>query len=48
MYHRVFQPLVNTSVIAKDTFWIGVYPGIDDEQLEYVVKTFDNFMDKHK
>ena len=48
IYHRVFQPLVNTDVIMRDTFWIGVYPGITDEMIEYVVSVFDNFMDKHR
>lgn len=43
IHHRVFQPLVNTDVIMRDSFWIGVYPGIDDEQLEYIVKVFDQF-----
>lgn len=43
IHHRVFQPLVNTDVIMRDTFWIGVYPGIDDERLEYMVSIFDKF-----
>jgi CDP-6-deoxy-D-xylo-4-hexulose-3-dehydrase len=47
IYHRVFQPLVNTDVIMRDTFWIGVYPGITDEMVEYIVSVFDNFMSKY-
>lgn len=47
IYHRVFQPLVNTDVIMRDTFWIGVYPGITDEMIEYIVSVFDNFMSKY-
>jgi hypothetical protein len=26
------------------TFFIGVYPGIDDRQLDYVGSVFDRFM----
>lgn len=46
--HKVFQELINTDVIMKDTFWVGVYPGIDRERLEYMVSVFDGFMEKNK
>ena len=36
--YRIVGELVNTDRIMKDTFWIGVYPGMTDEMLDYMVK----------
>lgn len=41
--HRVVGDLKNSDLIAKNGFWIGVYPGIDKRQLDYVVSKFDEF-----
>lgn len=41
---RVFQELINSDVIAKDTFWIGCHPSIDEQRLEYMVSVFDKFI----
>ncbi len=32
---RVAGPLTQTDVVMNDTFWIGVYPGLGEEQLAY-------------
>lgn len=48
IYHKVFQPLTNSDVIMRDSFWIGVHPSITEEMLEYMVKCFDIFMEKYK
>jgi CDP-6-deoxy-D-xylo-4-hexulose-3-dehydrase len=42
--HRVVGDLTNTDLIMERTFFIGVYPGIDDSQLEYVDSVFAHFM----
>jgi len=42
--HRVVGDLTNTDLITGRTFFIGVYPGIDDSQLEYIGSTFARFM----
>jgi CDP-6-deoxy-D-xylo-4-hexulose-3-dehydrase len=42
--HRVVGDLKNTDVIMERTFFIGVYPGIDDSQLEYLSSAFARFM----
>lgn len=34
--YRVIGELKNTDIIMKDTFWVGVYPGMNDEMLEYM------------
>lgn len=37
--YRVVGELFNTDQIMNDTFWIGVYPGMTDEMIDYMVKT---------
>ena len=43
---RVVGDLTNTDVIMNDTFFIGVYPGIDNTRLEYIASVFQRFFDK--
>jgi CDP-6-deoxy-D-xylo-4-hexulose-3-dehydrase len=28
----------------NNTFWIGVYPGLTKEMLDYVIKSFEEFL----
>ena len=37
--YRIVGELTNTDRIMNDTFWIGVYPGMTDEMLDYMIKT---------
>ena len=37
--YRVVGGLENTDHIMKDTFWVGVYPGMTDEMLDYMAQT---------
>lgn len=37
---RVYGDLKNSDRIMENTFWIGVWPGLTKEMLEYVVDTF--------
>ena len=39
---RVFGELMNTDIIMNQTFWIGVWPGITIEMLEYIINTFNS------
>ena len=36
--YRVVGSLENTDRIMNDTFWIGVYPGMTDEKVDYMIK----------
>lgn len=36
--YRVAGELANTDRIMKDTFWVGVYPGMTDEKIDYMAK----------
>ena len=42
--HRVVDDLHNTDFVMKNSFFIGVYPGLDEAQLEYVAEAFARFM----
>jgi len=36
--YRVVGELENTDKIMNDTFWVGLYPGMTDEMLDYMAK----------
>ena len=42
--YRVVGELKNTDTIMNDTFWIGVYPGMTQEKLDYIIQCFDKFI----
>ncbi len=37
--YRIVGELTNTDRIMEDTFWIGVYPGMTDEMIDYMART---------
>ena len=37
--YRIAGPLTNADVIVDRTFWIGVYPGLGDPELDFVIDT---------
>ena len=41
--YRVVGNLANTDIIMNQTFWIGLYPGISLEQLDFVVSKLEEF-----
>ena len=36
--YRVVGSLENTDRIMRDTFWVGIYPGMTDEKIDYMAK----------
>ncbi|MEF9988785.1 MAG: DegT/DnrJ/EryC1/StrS family aminotransferase, partial [Christensenella sp.] len=44
--YRVVGELVNTDRIMNDTFWIGVYPGMTDEMLDYMITVIKSAVNK--
>jgi CDP-6-deoxy-D-xylo-4-hexulose-3-dehydrase len=41
--HRVVGELTNTDLVMDATFWVGVYPGITDAMVDYVVDSITTF-----
>ncbi|MBP1615654.1 MAG: DegT/DnrJ/EryC1/StrS aminotransferase [Bacteroidetes bacterium] len=40
---RIASSLENTDYIMRNTIFIGVYPGIDDVRMDYIISVFDKF-----
>ena len=41
---RVSGELTNTDVVMNQTFWLGVYPGLKTEQLDYIAERLEEFL----
>jgi CDP-6-deoxy-D-xylo-4-hexulose-3-dehydrase len=42
--YRIVGSLKNTDKVMYNTFWIGVYPGLDKHQLDYVIQSIKEFL----
>jgi CDP-6-deoxy-D-xylo-4-hexulose-3-dehydrase len=45
--YRVVGELANTDIVMTRTFWIGVYPGLTTEMLDYSLSVFDAFFQQY-
>lgn len=43
--YRVVGDLVNTNFIMENSFWIGVYPGMRDEMLDYMADSLERVLE---
>ena len=43
---RIHGGLEETDRIMRDTFFIGVYPGLTEEMLEFVIRRFETFFER--
>ena len=43
MKYRSIGSLTNSDLIMNNLFWIGVYPGINPEKIDYILKIFNTF-----
>lgn len=41
--YRVSGDLTNTDIVMNDSFWIGVYPGLTKEMLDFVVTKIESY-----
>lgn len=41
--YRVSGELINTDIVMNQTFWLGVYPGLTAEHLDFVVQKLEEF-----
>jgi CDP-4-dehydro-6-deoxyglucose reductase, E1 len=46
--YRVFGTLINTDSVMDDLFWIGVYPGLTNEMIQYILEKFYGFFSHYK
>ncbi len=44
---RQVGSLINSDYIMNNTFFVGLYPGIDDDQIDYMLDKFAQFFHKH-
>jgi len=44
--YRIFDSLKNTDLVMENLFWIGVYPGITKEKLNYAIKIMNKFFEE--
>ena len=42
----VHKDLINTDKVMNDSFWLGVYPGLEKKHLDYVYSTVQEFIKK--
>jgi CDP-6-deoxy-D-xylo-4-hexulose-3-dehydrase len=42
--HRIVGPLTNTDQAMTHSFWIGLYPALTAEMLDYTIETFRGFL----
>lgn len=41
---RVVGNLTNADIITERTFWVGVYPGLTNEMIDYIIETITEFV----
>ena len=47
LHFRVVGSLPNSDLVMNQSFWIGVYPGLTRNHLEYVLNVFSDFFGNH-
>jgi CDP-6-deoxy-D-xylo-4-hexulose-3-dehydrase len=43
---RVVGELSNTDYIMNNSFWIGVYPGLTEEKIDYMIESVNSFLEE--
>lgn len=43
--HRVVGDLTNSEIITTNTFWLGVFPGLTDEMIDYMIGVVSEFVE---
>jgi CDP-6-deoxy-D-xylo-4-hexulose-3-dehydrase len=41
---RVVGELTNTDIVMRRSFWVGVYPGLTNQMLDYIIDSISDFM----
>jgi len=40
---RVHGELTNADIVMRNSFWLGVYPGLSDPQLDFVCQVVESY-----
>ena len=43
-HYRVSADLTNTDIVMENTFWVGVFPGLDEARLDYLATKIETFL----
>jgi len=46
--YRVSGNLDNTDYVMNNTFWLGVYPGLDQQQMDYIIRILEHFFSNYR
>ena len=44
--HRIVGDLTSTDTVMSQAFWVGVYPGLTEPMINYVIEAFEQFLVK--
>ena len=44
--YRVVGELKNTEIVMNNSFWIGVYPGMGEEEIEYMIEIIREYVNR--
>jgi len=44
--HRIVADLTNTDIAMTNSFWVGVYPGLDQPMLQYIADSIGEFVQR--
>lgn len=47
-HYRVVGELTNTDDVMLNVFWLGVYPGLKEEAINYVIEVMHDFVEEYK
>lgn len=45
--YRVIGKLKNTNIVMNQSFWLGVYPNITKEMIDYIISCFEEFCGRY-
>ncbi|WP_243788671.1 lipopolysaccharide biosynthesis protein RfbH [Saccharopolyspora gloriosae] len=45
--YRVSEELTNSDIVTEHTFWVGVYPGLTEEMIDYTIESIREFVLKN-